>query len=68
MPTYAVLNSNIVSNLIVADTLKTAELVTKLTCVEYVTPPLVEIGFVYNFDTNTFTDPNVTEPIPEVTE
>lgn len=61
MPTYAVLNNNIVSNLIVADTLETAELVTKLTCVEYITPPNIEIGFIYNPDTNTFTDPEVTE-------
>jgi len=59
MTYFAVLNNNNVTNLIVADTLETAELVTGLTCVEYVTPPNLEIGFIYNPNTNTFSDPTV---------
>jgi len=60
MPSYAVLNGNTVENLIMAETLEIAQAVTKTTCVEYVTPPYVGIGYIYNPTTNTFSAP-VTE-------
>jgi len=44
MKTYAVLEDNVVINLIVADSLEDAESFTEKTCVEYVMPA---IGWVY---------------------
>jgi hypothetical protein len=60
MAKYAVLNGNTVVNLIMADTLEIAEAVSNSTCVECEIID-VELGFTYNPDTNTFTDPEIVE-------
>jgi len=60
MATFAVIHSDIVTNIILADTLETAELVTGTQCVEiYATPDnYVTIG--YRYDGEKFTS-NETE-------
>ena len=55
MATFAVLNGNIVENIIVADTKEVAELVSRLTCVEYTSENPAVIGGTY--DGSTFTNP-----------
>ena len=59
MTNYAVLNGNIVANVIVAETKEIAETVTGLTCVEYTTENPAGIGWTYNG--STFEQPPVTE-------
>ena len=59
--TFAELSHNVVTNLIVADTLETAQAVTGKTCIEYTDPFSVGIGWTY--DGTNFVDPNL--PIAE---
>ena len=58
---FAVLNNNIVTNLIVADTLEIAEAVTYTTCVQYTDHTTVGIGWTY--DGTNFIAPVETETI-----
>ena len=57
MVNYAVINNNIVENIIVADSLETAETTTGFTCVEYTSENPAYVGWVYNNDTKKFTPP-----------
>ena len=56
MPKFAILNSNIVENLIVCDTLEEAQTVGSAIQYEPKTQDVL-IGWVYNSETNTFTNP-----------
>ena len=57
MLTFAVLDiNNIVENVIVADSLETAESVTRTTCIQYDETNPAYIGWQYNG--TTFVDPN----------
>lgn len=60
MATFAVIESNKVTNIIVADTKEVAETVTGLTCVEYTEEDPVGIGWTYNG--STFDRPLMEEP------
>jgi hypothetical protein len=56
MPKFAILNNNLVENLIVCDTLEEAQTVG--TAVEYdPKTQAVVIGWIYNSETDTFTNP-----------
>ncbi len=57
MQTFAVINDNIVVNIIVAETLEDAEEVTGLTC----SPLAASIGDIYDPETDTFTTPEPPE-------
>lgn len=48
MATFAVMNGDSVTNVIVADTKETAETVTGSTCIEYTNDNPAGIGWVYN--------------------
>lgn len=56
MPKYAILNNNIVENLIICDTLEEAQVIGNAVQCESKRQPVV-IGWIYNPETNTFTDP-----------
>lgn len=58
MATFAVIENNIVTNIVVAETKEIAETVTGLTCVEYTSESPAGIGWTY--DGSTFEAP-VTE-------
>ena len=62
MANYAVLNGNIVENIIVADSLEIAETITEKTCVEYTQENAAFIGWIY--DGANFVAP-VSAPTPE---
>ena len=65
MANFAVIDSGVVTNVIVADTKEIAELVTNLTCVEYTDSNPAGIGWIY--DGTKFIAPVVETPIiPEV--
>lgn len=57
MATYAVLSGDVVSNIIVANTLADAELVTREKCVEYTDANPAYIGWIYDEKNNKFTSP-----------
>jgi hypothetical protein len=57
MANFAVISGDIVNNVIVADTLEIAELVTGQTCVEYTDTNPAGIGWTYDATSNTFTPP-----------
>lgn len=59
MATYAVVENNLVTNIIVADTLEIAEKVTGKTCVEYDDENFAGIGWTY--DGESFTPPAIEE-------
>lgn len=59
MATFAVLNENTVSNIIVADTKEIAEAVTGLPCAEYTESNPAAIGYL--FDGEKFVEPVVEE-------
>ena len=59
MPTFAVLSSNTVSNVIVADDQTIAETVTGAVCVEYTDENPAGIGWIYDETNGTFTAPVV---------
>ena len=59
MANYAVIENNIVVNVIVADTKEIAEEVTGLTCAETTSGNIAHIGL--GFDGTTFEQPPVTE-------
>lgn len=59
MATFAVIESNKVTNVIVADTKEIAETITGLTCVKYTDENPAGIGWTYNG--STFEQPPVTE-------
>lgn len=63
MANYAVIDNNIVINIIVADTKEVAEQVTGLTCVEYTDENPAGIGWSY--DGENFIAPVVEEPVTE---
>ena len=48
MATFAVMSGSIVSNVIVADTLEIAELVTNSECVEYTADNPAGVGWIYD--------------------
>lgn len=60
MSNFAVINGNIVENIIVADTKEIAESVTGKLCVEYVNENPAHIGFKWD-ETNGFEQPVVEE-------
>jgi hypothetical protein len=51
MATFAVIDNNTVTNVIVAETKEVAEMVTGLTCIEYTAENPVSIGWTYNNST-----------------
>jgi hypothetical protein len=57
MKQFAVVEDNIVTNVIVADTKLIAQTVTGLTCIEYTDSDNVAISSVYNPDTKVFSTP-----------
>jgi hypothetical protein len=58
MANFAVLNqTNVVANIIVAETQEIAEDVTKATCIEYTDENPAEIGWIYDPVTGTFAPP-----------
>ena len=63
MANYAVLNGDIVTNIIVADSKEIAEAVTNLTCVEYTDENAAGIGWKY--DGVNFIAP-IIEPVVEL--
>lgn len=48
MPKFFVIEDNVITNLIVADSKEDAEILTKATCMEVVEPNRYSIGYVYN--------------------
>ena len=64
MSNFAVINGNIVENIIVADTKEIAESVTGKLCVEYVNENPAHIGFGWD-ETNGFEQPVVELPVSE---
>jgi hypothetical protein len=58
MANYAVIKGNIVDNVVVADSLEVAEMVTGLPCVEY-EHAIGAPGIGWSYDGNTFTAPVV---------
>lgn len=62
MATFAVMNGNIVSNIIVADDKSTAEVVTGAICVEYTVDNPAGIGSSYDPVTGKFVSPTVERP------
>lgn len=58
MANFAVITDGIVSNVIVADTVEIAELITNYKCVEYTETNPAGIGWMYDESTGTFTNPN----------
>ena len=62
MATFAVLSENIVTNIIVADSLADAETATGLTCVEYTSENPAFVG--YGYDGVVFEQP-FTAPVSE---
>jgi hypothetical protein len=57
---YAVIENNVVTNIIVCDSKEIAEQVTGLTCIEYTEENPAAIGWTY--DGSVFTAPVVEEP------
>ena len=64
MSNFAVINGNIVENIIVADTKEIAESVTGKLCVEYVNENPAHIGFKWD-ETNGFEQPVFEQPQEE---
>lgn len=62
MATFAVMSGNQVGNLIAADTLADAELVTRSTCIEYTDHTTVGLNWTYDETTGQFTDPTAEVP------
>jgi hypothetical protein len=54
---FAVMNSNIVENIILADSKEIAEQVTNKICIEYTNENPAGIGYTYDENTNTFIPP-----------
>ena len=48
MATFAIIENNIVTNTILADTLEDAQLITNSTCVEFTETPPAGIGWTYD--------------------
>jgi hypothetical protein len=61
MSKFAVINYDSVINTIVAESQEIAETITGKTCIAIPDNLLVNPGFLYNTETNTFTDPFATE-------
>ena len=57
MKTFAVIVSNIVENVIVADSKEIAEQVTDQKCIEYTYENPAGIGWIYDEESNTFIPP-----------
>ena len=54
---FAVMNSNIVENIILADSKEIAEQATNKVCLEYTNENPAGIGWTYNEESNTFIPP-----------
>lgn len=52
--TFAEISGNIVTNILIAETLEDAELASNLTCVEYTDENPAHIGSTYDPESNTF--------------
>lgn len=67
---FAVLNNNIVENIIIADSREDAEIVTRATCIEYTDENLAAVGWTYDQETGKFVSPVVPEEpaVEEVVE
>jgi hypothetical protein len=63
MSTFAVLNSNKVINIIVADTVEIANAVSNAECVEYTEQNPAQIGWVYDPLSNTFAPEVIVEVV-----
>ena len=61
MATYAVIENDLVSNIIVAENKESAEETTGKTCIEYVDTTLVALGYEYDKENNTFINPSVNQ-------
>lgn len=61
---FAVMNHNIVTNLIVADSLEVAEAVSNFPCIEYANHTDAGIGWTY--DGTNFIAPVITPPTEEI--
>ena len=61
MPTYAVIENNFVTNIIVAENKESAEGVTGKTCVEYIDTSSIALGYIYDKEKNIFIDTSVDE-------
>jgi hypothetical protein len=48
MPNFAVIENNVVINVILADTLEDAEQATGFTCIEYTDASPIGIGWIFN--------------------
>jgi hypothetical protein len=66
MANYAVMSGNVVVNVIIANTLQDAQLVTNDLCIEYTEENPAGIGWTYDEETHTFNPPqnqtNVNNP------
>lgn len=60
---FAVLNGNVVENVIVADSKETAEMLTNGVCIEYTDENPAGVGWTYDFENQTFTSPFIQEVI-----
>jgi hypothetical protein len=67
MANYAVIQDNIVTNVIVADSKEIAEEVAGFLCIEYTEENPTGIGWAFNPELNVFVNPNavVEEPVIE---
>ena len=64
MATFAILSGDLVTNVIVADTLENAELATNSVCVEYTEDNHAGVGYSYDAKSGKFTRPaETTEPV-----
>lgn len=60
---FAVLNNNIVENVIIADSKETAEMFTNGVCIEYTDENPAAVGWTYDFESQTFISPFIQEVI-----
>lgn len=61
MKTFAVIENEVVTNIIVCDDLETAEQVTQTLCIEYTEDSPVHIGWIY--DGENFINPTTEDPV-----
>lgn len=61
MKTFAVIENEVVTNIIVCDDLETAEQVTQTLCIEYTEDNPVHIGWIY--DGENFINPTIADPV-----
>lgn len=61
--TFAQIENGIVINVLIAETLEDAQLVTNNSCIEYTLDNQAAIGWSYNAESNTFTAPVIEPPV-----